>query len=256
LRLTGLGVRRGPPGQTRWLVRDVDLDVAPGEIVCLIGPNGAGKSTVVRAAVGTLAPTEGTVERAPGLRVGYVPQSLAIDRTLPLSVRRFMTLTARHGREEVLQALRQTGVAHLADQMLHSLSGGEFQRVLIARALVRRPDLLVLDEPVQGVDFAGELALYDLIREIRDRLGCGVLLVSHDLHVVMAATDTVVCLNGHVCCSGAPQAVAEMPAYRNLFGARAAGALAVYQHRHDHTHDHGPDHGGAVAPLRGSGGEA
>lgn len=237
LRLHGVGVRRGTPGRLRWLVEDIDLVVRRGEIVCLIGPNGAGKSTLVRVAVGVQAPTVGSVKRAPGLTVGYVPQSLAIDRTLPLSVRRFMTLTARHREAEVMDALSATGVAHLAGRLLQSLSGGEFQRVLIARALVRRPDLLVLDEPVQGVDFAGEIALYDLIREIRDRLGCGILLVSHDLHIVMAATDTVVCLNRHVCCTGTPQTVAETPAYRDLFGTRAAQALAVYEHHHDHAHD-------------------
>jgi zinc transport system ATP-binding protein len=245
LSLRGIGVRRGPPGRQRWLVRDVDLTVGRGEIVTLIGPNGAGKSTLVRVAVGVLRPEAGQVERAPGLRVGYVPQHLAIDRTMPLTVRRFMSLTGRQPEAAVAQALQEVGIPHLAEANLHTLSGGEYQRALIARALVRRPDLLVLDEPVQGVDFAGEIALYDLIREIRDRLTCGVLLVSHDLNIVMAATDTVICLNGHVCCSGAPRTVAESAAYRQLFGPRAAEAFAVYHHRHDHAHDAE----GRVVPL-------
>ena len=245
LALEGLGIRRGAPGRERWLIQNVDLSVGRGEIVTLIGPNGAGKSTLVRAAVGILRPDRGQVIRAPGLRIGYVPQRLSVDRTLPLTVRRFMTLTEGHPPAEIDQALGEVGIAHLAGQELQTLSGGEFQRALIARALVRQPHLLVLDEPVQGVDFAGEIALYDLIRKIRDRLNCGVLLISHDLHIVMAATDTVVCLNHHVCCSGTPHAVAESPAYRQLFGTRAAQALAVYQHHHDHTHDHD----GRVVPL-------
>lgn len=245
LTLEGIAVRRGAPGRERWLLQGVDLTVRRGEIVTLIGPNGAGKSTLVRAAIGVLRPDEGRVLPAPGLRIGYVPQRLSIDRTLPLTVRRFMTLTARHGEGEIAQSLSEVGIAHLAEAELQTLSGGEFQRALIARALVRSPDLLVLDEPVQGVDFTGEIALYDLIGKIRDRLNCGILLISHDLHIVMAATDTVVCLNRHVCCSGTPRAVAESPEYRRLFGARAAQALAVYEHHHDHAHDRE----GRIVPL-------
>jgi zinc transport system ATP-binding protein len=183
------------------------------------------------------------VRLAPGARIGYVPQRLAIDDALPLTVRRFLGLAAPRS-AAIERALAETGVADLVDMPVQVLSGGEFQRVLLARALIREPDLLVLDEPVQGVDVAGQAALYDLIRRIRDRHGCGVLLVSHDLHLVMAATDRVVCLNHHVCCSGHPEAVARHPAYRALFGA-AADAIAVYAHHHDHRHD---AHGHAV-PL-------
>ena len=165
-----------------------------------------------------------------------MPQRLAIDWTLPLTVRRLMTLTGRFGRHEIERVLAQVGITHLIDAEVQHLSGGEFQRALMARAIIRKPDLLVLDEPVQGVDFSGEVALYDLIGQIRDEIGCGVLLISHDLHVVMAATDTVICLNGHVCCRGTPESVARSPEYLSLFGARAAKALAVYQHHHDHTH--------------------
>ena len=232
VRLDNLGVRRGG----RWLVRGVAFDVHAGEIVTLIGPNGSGKSTTARAVVGVVAPDEGRVVRAQGLKVGYVPQKLAVDRTLPLTVERLMTLTARHGRAEIAAALDEVGIPHLAGAPVQALSGGEFQRALLARAMLRRPDLLVLDEPVQGVDYTGEAALYELIGRIRDRTGCGILLISHDLHIVMAATDTVICLNGHVCCRGTPRAVAADPGYRRLFGHRAAGALAVYSHDHDHTH--------------------
>ena len=230
--LRNAGIKRNG----RWLVRGVDMAVRSGEIVTLIGPNGSGKSTTAKMALGILKPNEGTADRVGGLTVGYVPQKLAIDWTLPLTVNRLMRLTAPLRQTEIESALASVGVAHLGSAEVQHLSGGEFQRVLLARAIARNPDLLVLDEPVQGVDFSGEIALYELISEIRHRLRCGVLLISHDLHVVMAATDNVVCLNGHVCCKGTPQVVAESAEYRQLFGDRAAGALAVYQHRHDHTH--------------------
>ncbi len=232
VRLSGAGVQRAG----RWLVRGVDMDIRPGEIVTLIGPNGSGKSTTAKTAIGLMKPQEGTVTRRSGLRVGYVPQKLAIDWTLPLTVERLMKLTGTPSPSEIAEALEATGVAHLAGAEVQALSGGEFQRALLARAMVRKPDLLVLDEPVQGVDFTGEVALYELIRNIRNRTGCGILLISHDLHVVMADTDTVICLNGHVCCRGTPQNVVASPEYLKLFGARAAETLAIYRHRHDHTH--------------------
>ena len=232
LTLENVGLNRGG----RWLVRGVDLTVRPGESVTLIGPNGAGKSTTAKIALGLLAPDEGAAERAPGLKVGYVPQKLSIDWTLPLTVRRFMSLTNRVADSAAHVALETVGISHLADAEVRHLSGGEFQRALLARAIARKPDLLVLDEPVQGVDFSGEIALYELIGSIRRTLGCGILMISHDLHVVMADTDSVVCMNGHVCCQGPPRMVAENPEYLALFGARAAGALAVYEHAHDHSH--------------------
>nr|CAD6413677.1 metal ABC transporter ATP-binding protein [Rhizobium sp. Q54] len=219
----------------RWLVRGIDLTIAAGEILTLIGPNGAGKSTTAKMVTGVLRPNEGAVERSHDMRIGYVPQKLSIDWTMPLSVRRLMRLTGRLSDADLLNALKATGIPHLADAEVRYLSGGEFQRALLARAIARRPDLLVLDEPVQGVDFAGETALYDLIRQIRDTTGCGILLISHDLHMVMAGTDTVICLNGHVCCRGTPETVSRSEDYQRLFGGAARG-LAVYSHRHDHTH--------------------
>ncbi len=230
--LKGVGVRRNH----RWLVRDVGFSVSPREIVTLIGPNGSGKSTTAKAATGVMKPDEGWVERRPGLKIGYVPQKLAIDWSLPLTVRRLMTLTGPLPEAEISRALDAAGIAHMAKAAVQHLSGGEFQRALLARAIARKPDLLVLDEPVQGVDFNGEIALYELIRTLRDETGCGILLISHDLHIVMAETDTVICLNGHVCCRGTPAVVSRSPEYSRLFGARAAGALAIYKHQHDHTH--------------------
>ena len=230
--LTNAGLFR----DNRWLVRGVDLHVEAGEIVTLIGPNGSGKSTTAKIALEITKPDEGHVEKRENLRVSYVPQKVAIDWTLPLTVERFMTLTGSVPASEVASAMDATGVSHLANHEVRTLSGGEFQRVLLARAMARKPELLVLDEPVQGVDFSGEIALYDLIKKIRDDLQCGVLLISHDLHVVMAATDRVLCLNGHVCCSGTPKSVASSAEYQALFGARATPTLAVYEHHHDHTH--------------------
>lgn len=257
----GLGVRRGE----HWLVRSVDLTIRPREIVTLIGPNGSGKSTTVKALLGILETAEGKLYRRENLRIGYVPQKLSIDRTMPLTVRRLMTLTERHAPADVETALAEVGIAHLAGRSVQQLSGGEFQRALLARALIRRPQLLVLDEPVQGVDFAGEIALYELIHDIRERLGCAILMISHDLHIVMGQTDTVICLNGHVCCSGTPQMVTASPEYRALFGARAASALAIYRHDHDHvhlsdgrivSHGDGHDHGHDHAHGHGQGGQA
>lgn len=230
--LTNAGVRRAG----RWLVRGVDLTLERGRIVTLIGPNGSGKSTTAKMALGVLKPDEGAVRRAPDIRVGYVPQAIQVDWTMPLTVDRFMRLTTPLSSPQIDAALESTGALHLRKAQLRNLSGGEFQRAMLARAIARNPDLLVLDEPVQGVDFTGEIAIYDLIGAIRDQLRCAILLISHDLHVVMAATDEVVCLNGHVCCKGTPRAVAQSAEYRRLFGPKAAASLAVYEHQHDHVH--------------------
>ncbi len=230
--LENVGVRRAG----RWLVRGIDMSVSKGEIVTLIGPNGSGKSTIAKLVLGIIAPDEGRLGAPVGLRIAYVPQKISIDRNLPLKVDRFMQLTGRMDRQRMVGALARTGIDHLLDAQIHNLSGGEFQRVMLARAIARAPDFLVLDEPVQGIDYSGEIMLYKLIATIRDELDCAVLLVSHDLHVVMAATDRVVCLNGHICCTGTPQAVADSEEYRQLFGIDADPALALYAHRHDHTH--------------------
>lgn len=235
--LTNAGVQR----DGKWLVRGVDMKIERGEIVTLIGPNGSGKSTTTKMAIGILRADEGTATRNHDLSISYVPQKLVIDWTMPLSVQRFMSLTNPLSKVQISQALEATGVAHLKEKQVRTLSGGEMQRVLLARAIARKPDLLVLDEPVQGVDFNGEIALYDLIKDIRDQLNCGILLVSHDLHVVMAATDQVICLNGHVCCAGTPSKVSQSAEYNSLFGARIASlesepTLAIYEHNHDHTH--------------------
>ncbi|MDX1593171.1 MAG: zinc ABC transporter ATP-binding protein ZnuC [Gammaproteobacteria bacterium] len=229
---SGLGLTRA--GTT--LLDSVDLVVHAGEIVTLIGPNGAGKTTLVRLLLGLDAPDRGRVERRPGLRVGYLPQRLAVDPVLPLDVGRLLTLTRSAPETDRRRVLREVGVPHLLHSPVQRLSGGEMQRVLLARALLGDPDLLVLDEPTQGIDFNGQVELYRLVEGLRDRRGCGVLMVSHDLHLVMAATDRVLCLNRHVCCHGEPESVRAHPEYQALFGPRIAADLAVYAHHHDHAH--------------------
>ncbi len=219
------------------VLSQVSLSVEPGRIVTIVGPNGAGKSTLVKVALGLVTPDAGQVRRAAGLSVGYVPQTLAVEPTLPLSVRRFLSMAApRATLAEHEAALDRVGAGHVLGRQVARLSGGELQRVLLARALLRRPRLLALDEPVGGVDMAGQAELYDLIAQLAHDDGTGVLMVSHDLHVVMAATDEVVCLNRHVCCAGHPEAVSRHPEYLALFGARVAASLAVYTHVHDHQH--------------------
>ena len=223
----------------------IDLTVGRGEIVSLIGPNGAGKSTLVRVVLGLLQPDRGKVWRRAGIAIGYVPQRLTIDPILPMTVRRFLALAGRRSAVYERQVLDEVGVPDILDRPVQQVSGGEFQRVLLARALLRQPDLLVLDEPVQGVDLTGQSEIYRLIGRIRDNRGCGVLLVSHDLHLVMAATDRVLCINHHVCCAGLPEAVTQHPEYVALFGRGVAENLALYAHHHDHAHDPG----GHVVPL-------
>lgn len=230
------------------VLSDVSLHVHRGEIVSLIGPNGSGKSTLVRALLGLVPLASGRIVKRPGLRIGYVPQRFEPDPVLPLTVTRFLKMAGGVDRARLERVLDEVGASGVARRQLVELSGGELRRVLIARALLREPDLLALDEPAQQVDITGQLELFHLIGEIRDRHGCGVLIVSHDLHVVMASTDRVICLNGHVCCSGAPEAVSRHPEYVALFGTRAAREIAVYMHAHDHAH--GPH--GDVLPLDGA----
>lgn len=220
----------------RKILDNVSLSLEPGRIISLIGPNGAGKTTLTKALLGLQAPSSGRVERQQGLRIGYMPQKLNIDPNLPITVEKFLSL-ANRDRTQIYQALSEAGASKLLKDNLSGVSGGELQRVLLARALLRNPQLLVLDEPAQGVDIAGQEELYQTIANIRDSLGCSILLVSHDLHLVMAKTDSVICLNRHVCCHGHPEQVSSDPAYLNLFGENRPAALALYTHHHDHNHD-------------------
>ena len=229
----------------RQILKQVDLRVEAGQIVTLIGPNGAGKTTLVRVILGLVDPDAGEVRRRPGLTIGYMPQRLQIATTMPLSVERFLRLPGRGDAQHFAEVTQQLEIARLLGTQMTRLSGGETQRVLLARALLRKPDLLVLDEPVQGVDVTGQAELYALIADLRARSGCGILMISHDLHLVMATTDQVLCINGHMCCAGHPESVQNHPAYLELFGSRVSQNLALYTHHHDHTHD---IHGNVIEP--------
>ena len=230
----GLAVRLGG----NEVLHDVSMTIERGEIVTIVGPNGSGKSTLLRALIGAVRPTGGHVRHAPGLRIGYVPQRLHIDPTLPMTVMRFLALPRRRTRAELRATLDRAGLPDLRDRQMADLSGGQFQRVLLARALMDAPDLLILDEATQGLDQPGSAAFYRRIAEVRQEMGCAVLMVSHELHVVMSASDRVICLNGHVCCEGRPEIVAQAEEYRALFGTGTHGALALYRHEHDHDHAH------------------
>jgi len=219
------------------VLHDVSLAVEPGEIVTVVGPNGSGKTTLLRLLIGAESPSAGRITHKSGLRIGYVPQKLHIDPTLPITVDRFLRLPGGTPRAACTAALERAGVPGLSNRQMSALSGGQFQRVLLARALINEPDLLLLDEATQGLDQPGSAAFYQQIEEVRQNTGCAILMISHELHVVMAASDRVICLNGHVCCQGTPETVSAAPEYRALFGSGTGGALALYRHEHDHTHD-------------------
>ena len=229
---SGISVTHG----TNAALTHVDFAIERGEIVTVIGPNGSGKTTLIRALMGALPVESGQVKRKTGLRIGYVPQRLSIDPTFPLTVSRFLNLPVRHTAVEIEKAAERTGIPALLDRQLIGLSGGQFQRVLLARAILNQPDILILDEATQGLDQPGTAGFYKLLEELRTELDCAVLLVSHDLHVVMSASDRVICMNGHVCCEGTPKVVLNAPEYRALFGAGTGGTMALYRHEHDHSH--------------------
>ena len=232
--ISNLDIRLG----SNTVLHDVEMRVEPGEIITIVGPNGSGKTTLLKAIIGAIKPSAGWVKKSSGLRIGYVPQRLHIDATLPITVRRFLSLPRSVPDSIAQDALTTAGVKDLGMQQMTGLSGGQFQRVLLARALLGRPQLLLLDEATQGLDQPGSAAFYRQIETVRQHLDCAVLMVSHELHVVMAASDRVICLNGHICCHGAPGQVATAPEYRALFGSGSQGALALYQHEHTHSHDH------------------
>ena len=233
VKLENAGVYRS----SKWLERGISLEINQGQIVTLIGPNGSGKTTTAKMILNIMNADEGMVSGNAD-KMAYVPQKINIDWTMPLRVIDFMKITSSLNNNQIDESLNMTGVDKLLYNQIHSLSGGEFQRVLIARAIAKKPDLLVLDEPVQGVDFNGEIALYNLIKEISVNLNCGILLISLDMHFVMSTTDHVICLNGHICCSGSPSNVVKNPEYIKLFGEHNSETLSYYQHQHDHSHNH------------------
>lgn len=231
VKLTSVGVRL----REQHILNDINLVLYSGQIVTVIGPNGAGKTTLLRTLLGLITPSVGIVWRKPNLTIGYVPQRLQLNPSLPLTVARFLKLLPHVTNEQIIKVLNEVGALHILKRSMQTISGGELQRVLLARALLRKPELLVLDEPTQGVDINGQVELYQLIGKICEQYQCGVLMVSHDLNLVMANTDQVICLNHHICCSGLPEQVSNDPAFRELFG-DYANSVAVYHHHHDHRH--------------------
>ena len=240
LTASNIGFRR----RGKTILSDISLHVDRREVITLIGPNGAGKTSLVRILLGLESPDTGKVERVRGLRIGYVPQRAQIPEVMPIRVYDFLNLSENYDKDVCNEVLDEIACSHLLHSPMQSLSGGEMQRVLLARALLKQPQLLVLDEPVSGIDVIGQQVLYETIRGIRDSRDCGILMVSHDLHLVMAATDRVICINTHVCCTGHPDDVSGHPEYLKLFGDAVEG-LALYSHHHDHAHD---IHGNIVAP--------
>lgn len=220
----------------RQILRDISFKLEADQITTIIGPNGAGKSSLVNIVIGLNTHFDGQIQRKPDLTIGYLPQKSRLNPLMPITVKRLMSLTRRVTNPELMKALEKTGVSHLVNQQVKDLSGGEMQRVMLARTLLGNPDLLVLDEPTAGVDITGEAQMYDLIAQIRDDNHCSILMVSHDLHLVMSKTDQVLCLNQHLCCSGKPESVSRHPEYLALFGDQAE-SIAVYAHHHDHVHD-------------------
>ncbi len=223
----------------RKVLHGITMSIEEGEIVTILGPNGSGKTTLLRTLSGALEPTRGRLIRRDDLKIGYTPQRLALDTTMPLTVERFLSLVSNTTRRDRQNALERVGLNSAKTDQLSALSGGQFQRVLLARAILRKPNLLALDEPTQGLDQPGTAAFYTLIEELRAETGCAVLMVSHDLHVVMSASDRVLCVNGHICCEGTPTVVSNAPEYQAMFGKGTAGTLALYQHHHDHSHGDG-----------------
>ena len=223
---------------TNFVLKKINLEIKSGEIVTIVGPNGSGKTSLIKAIIGAVQPADGKINLKSNLKIGYIPQRLNFDTTLPITVKRFMTLTEKVDKNTYISALETAGVPQILKSQMSSLSGGQFQRVLLARALIGAPEILILDEATQGLDQPGSAAFYRQIEQVRQNTGCAVLMISHDLHVVMSTSDRVVCLNGHVCCEGTPSAVVSTPEYQELFGAGTEGALALYRHDHDHVHEH------------------
>lgn len=231
VRLKDVGVTLGG----KIVLEDISFDIPAGRILTLIGPNGAGKTTLLKVILGVLSPDKGAVERKAGLKTGYVPQKTNLSRAMPVTVRRFLCLDRSYNDDELAGALNLTGLPpEFLDKSVHPLSGGETQRVMLARTLLKHPDLLILDEPAQGLDPVGEERFYALLDSLNQTEKCAIVMVSHDLHIVMAGSHRVLCVNRHICCSGAPDEIVSLPEYGRLYGDRPA--LAVYRHHHDHRH--------------------
>lgn len=233
IKISNLEVKYG----SKFVLKNMNLSLKAGEIVTIVGPNGSGKTTLFKAIIGTVPISKGTIEVKPNLRIGYVPQQLKIDQTLPITVERFLKLSNINFEKSLDKTELILGSKDLLDVQINSLSGGEMQRVLLARALINDPQILLLDEATRGLDQPGVATFYRKIENIRKSTNCAILMISHDLHVVMSSSDRVICVNGHICCQGTPEIVATSPEYQALFGGDVDGTFALYRHHHDHKHD-------------------
>ena len=221
---------------SKKVLQNINLSLNANEIVTIVGPNGSGKTTLFKAIIGSVPLSKGKISIKPNLRIGYVPQQLKVDQTLPITVERFLKLATRNN-NDIEKMIAFFGSENIFREQINSLSGGQMQRVLLARALVNKPEILLLDEATRGLDQPGIAAFYRKIENISKETNCAVLMISHDLHVVMRASDRVICINGHVCCEGTPENVATSPEYQTLFGSNIDGTFALYKHKHDHNHD-------------------
>ena len=225
----------------RLILDDVSLDLTKNDFITIIGPNGAGKSTLLKTLIGLITPDQGQVTRQDGLKIGYIPQKLQVEASLPITTQSFICLNKKNT-NDINAIADELGIIPLLKKPVQTLSGGEWQRALLARALMDNPDAIILDEPAQNLDLTGQMHFYKMLDRLHQDRGLAILMVSHDLHLVMASTRQVVCLYHHICCSGAPQAVTQDPEFINLFGNEMASMMAVYHHQHDHSHDHDHDH--------------
>ncbi|AIK17211.1 zinc ABC transporter ATP-binding protein ZnuC [Glaesserella parasuis] len=222
---------------TQVALENIHLNIYPNSITTIVGPNGGGKSTLLKVLLKLQPATSGQVIHQPQLKIGYVPQKLHLDHSIPITVEKFLYLKPNSTKPLIDEALSLFAITHLAKHSMQKLSGGELQRVLLARAILDRPQLLVLDEPMQGVDITGQTELYQLLNKTREWLNCAILMVSHDLNIVMANTDEVLCVNRHICCAGTPEKISSDPSFIYFFGDQFAKNVAFYSHHHNHHHD-------------------
>jgi len=220
------------------ILDNIDIQINKNDFITIIGPNGAGKTMLLKCLMGFYKPTSGRIERKEKLKIGYMPQSISIINTMPITVKDFITVRKEYDDISLNKVITEVSIGEIINKQLSVLSGGEMQRVLLARSLLNNPDLLILDEPAQNLDISGQLNFYKLIQEIYSKRNISILMVSHDLHLVMVSTKKVLCLYKHICCSGAPQQIAKDPEFLSMFGKDMANMMSIYQHSHDHNHDH------------------
>lgn len=219
----------------------VNLTISERDFITIVGPNGSGKSMFLKCLIGVKKASSGSVEKQKDIQIAYAPQDFVAENTFPINVKKFLSINNKLSTEEINSVATETNISDLLNRQVHSLSGGERQRVLLGRALAKKPNLLILDEPAQNLDINGQHAFYALIEKIYQSSNISILMVSHELHLVMACSNKVVCLYHHICCSGTPLSVVRDPEFVKIFGTEMANRMAIYHHDHDHTHDHTHD---------------